>query len=928
MGQKFSAVTGQAVRSGICSCALLVRAPYIVQPWFCQGHASQRTESAFADPARAGRVTGTWTAKGHDVDITGTTPDDEDPVDQLRPNARPGAEDQPYSPPPERAPETPAASGPAQQAAEAFAAELIRLRNDRGLSQLVLARRMGYNKSYVTHVERCTQAPTQPFARQADLVLGSGEILSGLWCAYHTARRTDRRPNHAPWSVLPAPGTLERADGPQSPREGASDIAVGERDCVQVHRTNPPTIPIPRQLPPQPAHFTGRTAELSRLDALLDSEKLGRLSTVVVSAIAGSAGIGKTSLAVRWAHSAQNRFPDGQLYINLRGYDPDPPLTSSHALGFFLRSLGLPAERIPQDVEAMEGMYRSVLAGRRVLVVLDNAATPEQVRPLLPNEPGCVVVVTSRSRLSGLVARDGAHRVSLDVLTPDEAISLMREVIGCDRVNGELESVIQLARQCAYLPLALRVAAERVAGRPHLTVGDLVEELTVEHNRLDALAADDDEATAVRTVFSWSYHSLSPEAARVFRLLALQPGPDISLEAVAALAGVTPGEAGRQLDALVAVHLLAATSRGRFQFHDLLRAYAFERATTDEPAAERDTATRRLFEWYLHTAHAALFAFLPQHPDMPIDPVAPNCQPLEFADREHARRWFTIEHGNLLAVVRHAPAANQHTIGWQLPQVIDGYLAEVYHATERISVHQLGLAAAQHLGHELAQNWAYCHLGEAYEYARRYDKAIACFRHALEIAKKIGHMFGEAAALIELGSVCNKLGRYAEAADHSRQALSICRVMGHQRNEGLSLRQLGSALLGMGELDKAMIHLHQSLDISHKLGSPGLQAFALQSMAGVCRERGQNADAVDHLKKAAALYRAQRSDHDYAEILIDLGTVLSGMDRLCEARESWEEAHAILTELDFQQAALVSKLLEHAGHPRTSGTSDAAKDQP
>ncbi|MFJ2348092.1 tetratricopeptide repeat protein [Streptomyces antimycoticus] len=189
-------------------------------------------------------------------------------------------------------------------------------------------------------------------------------------------------------------------------------------------------------------------------------------------------------------------------------------------------------------------------------------------------------------------------------------------------------------------------------------------------------------------------------------------------------------------------------------------------------------------------------------------------------------------------------------------------------------------------------------------------------------------MFGEAAALIDLGSVCNKLGRYAEAADHSRQALSICRVMGHQRNEGLSLRQLGSALLGMGELDKAMIHLHQSLDISHKLGSPGLQAFALQSMAGVCRERGQNADAVDHLKKAAALYRAQRSDHDYAEILIDLGTVLSGMDRLCEARESWEEAHAILTELDFQQAALVSKLLEHAGHPRTSGTSDAAKDQP
>ncbi|RSS32165.1 helix-turn-helix domain-containing protein [Streptomyces sp. WAC05858] len=871
------------------------------------------------------RVTGTWTVRDT-VDSTGRHSDGPGSVARGWHDGLPGAPADPPSagggphmPPADAVPDSAVSTeahnqdGLLRQTAAAFAAELIRLRTGKGLSQPSLARRMGYDKSYVSHVERGNQAPTQPFAHQADHVLGSGEALKRLWQAYHNARTADRqRPHHAPPPAQSAPNTPQIPDRPQTSRENISaTLATGHGDA-QFPYARPPALPTPQQLPPQAAYFTGRTAELSKLDSLLGSDKSAPLSTIVVTTIAGTAGIGKTSLAVRWAHSAQHRFPDGQLYINLRGYDPDPPLTPGHALDFFLRSLGLPAERIPQDVEAMAGMYRSALAGRRVLVVLDNASTPEQVRPLLPNDPRCMVVVISRNRLSGLVARDGAHRVTLDVLTPYEAASLMGEIIGSNRVNAEPDAVIQLAQQCAYLPLALRVAAERVAGRPHLTVSDLAEELAVEHSRLDTLAADDDEATAVRTVLSWSYHALPPEAARVFRLLALHPGPDISLNAVAALTGITPTEAGQQLDVLVAVHLLAASRRDRFQFHDLLRAYASERVNTDEPAEPRDIATQRLFNWYLHTAHAALFALNPHHPELPIDPVNPDCRPPGFTDHEHARSWFAVEHANLMAIIRHAPTTGQHTIGWQLPQVVDGYLADYCQVNDSIAIHQLGLACAQQLDHQLGQSWAYCHLGEAYERARQYDEAIDCLQHGLAIARKIGDGFGEQAKLIDLGSVYNKLGLYSTAADHSRQALAICRAMDHKRNEGLSLTQLGSALLGMGELDQAMIHLHQSLKISNKLGSAHLQAFTLQSMAEVFRKRGQDVDAVDHLKKAAALYQEQRVSIQFAEILKNLGIALNGMGRTCEAQDVWEEALAVLIELDPQQADQVSQLLEHS----------------
>ena len=696
---------------------------------------------------------------------------------------------------------------------------------------------------------------------------------------------------------------------------GGAEQVVQARDIagdVHLHGATASTLPRPRQLPRGITHFTGRDAELAKLDALLDIES-GRTSTVVISAIAGTAGIGKTSLAVHWAHRVQSQFPDGQLYVNLRGYDSDLPLTADHALDSFLRALGLSVERIPGDVDAKAGAYRSLLAGRRVLVVLDNAASADQIRPLLPNETTCLVLVTSRSRLSGLVAHDGAHRISLDFLTPNEAYALLSEVIGRDRTDLESQATGELARRCAYLPLALRIAAERVTSRPHFTVADLVHDLALEHRRLDVLATDDDENTAVRSVFSSSYRALPREAARAFRLLGIHPGPSISLAAAAALADTNLAETRRHLDTLVGVHLLIEISRDRYQFHDLLRTYAAECARLDEPGEPRDAAIQRLFEWYLHTAHAALFAYSPKHPEIPIDSRKRECRPLAFTDRDHARSWFAAEHDNLLALIRHAPVVGQYTVGWQLPNAVDAYLGERPDGVDRIAIHRLGLAAAQQVGSPIGEAWAWGHLGAALQSARRFDDAITCHQQELKISGEIGHKFGQGAALGSLALCNNELERYAEAADYSKRALRIYRSIGHQRNEALALVKLGNALRGMGELEQAATRVRQGLDIVTAIDVEGTIGWALQCLARIKLEQGRADEAVSHLKQAAVHFQGLHLDHNYAQVLGELGAVLHDMGFSEQARQKWQEAHIIFTELDPHQAAQIQTRLDALG---------------
>ncbi|MFD7026449.1 ATP-binding protein [Streptomyces sp. NPDC059917] len=649
------------------------------------------------------------------------------------------------------------------------------------------------------------------------------------------------------------------------------------------------------------------------------------VGTVLISAIAGTGGVGKTSLALQWAHRARHRFPDGQLWVNLHGYDAGPPPSTDQVLDSFLTELGVAPDRIPRTTDAKAALYRSLLAGHRTLIVLDNAATPEQIRPLLPGEPGCLVMVTSRSRLSGLIARDGAHRISLDILTPAESHTLLAEIIGTDRAHREPEATAQLAHHCAHLPLALRIAAERVAARPHLTIADFVHDLTTEHQRLNELATDD-ETTAVRGVLSWSYHALPEEAAHAFRLLGLQPGPGISLAAATALTGTTRTTTRRLMDTLVGVHLLTETTAGRYQFHDLLRDYAAECATADEPSPSRDAATSRLYTWYLHTAHAALYAYYPQHPEIPLDPRPANCHPLAFTDRDHAHAWFTAEHTTLVHLVHQAASVGQHTVGWQLPNAIDCYLGSSQHRVDQEAVHRMGLACAQYLDHQGGQRWAYGHLGEALQGARRHEEAIVCFQRVVEIARHIGDAFGEGAGLGDLSRSYNELGRHAEAADHSRRALDIYRSIGHQRNQGVSLSNLANALHGLGQSDRALVHMEDAIDVASRIGDVALRSLSVQRLAWILHELGRTDDAITAMQQAADLIRSFGTDYYYAEILRDLGDLHNRAGSPDRAARAWQEAFYILDDLDPNEAAAIRQRLDTLDHAEPDERSPSPAD--
>ncbi len=387
---------------------------------------------------------------------------------------------------------------------------------------------------------------------------------------------------------------------------------------AQGHRND---APVPRELPADVRAFTGRLAELAGLDRLLACAS-AEPAAMVISAVAGTAGVGKTALAVHWAHQVAPGFPDGQLYVNLRGYDPGQPMPAAEALAELLRSLGVPGQDIPPEAEERAARYRSLLAGQRMLVVLDNAGSADQVRPLLPGTPDCAVVVTSRDALAGLVARDGATRLDLDVLRPEEAVGLLRTLIGA-RVDAEPGAAAELARQCCRLPLALRVAAELAASRPDMPLGGLASELADLHARLDLLEAGGDPRTQVRTVFSWSYRHLDADAARTFRLLGLHPGPDVEPYAAAALTGTTVPQARQALDVLARAHLLAPASPGRYGMHDLLRGYARELTVTLDTGQEQRAALTRLFDHYLHTSATAMDTLFPaEHHRRPPHPPA------------------------------------------------------------------------------------------------------------------------------------------------------------------------------------------------------------------------------------------------------------------------------------------------------------------
>ncbi|MDQ7904224.1 BTAD domain-containing putative transcriptional regulator [Phytohabitans sp. ZYX-F-186] len=659
--------------------------------------------------------------------------------------------------------------------------------------------------------------------------------------------------------------------------------------------------PRPRQLPAAVPGFTGRATQLERLDALLPSARTGPGTAVVISAIDGTAGVGKTALAVHWAHRVADRFPDGQLYVNLRGFDPAGPVPPDEAVRGFLDALHVPAQRMPVGLDAQAALYRSLLAGRRMLVVLDNARDADQVRPLLPGSPGCLVIVTSRDQLAGLVAAEGAHPVPLDLLDPDEAVRLLARRLGADRVAAEPEALAELVRACAGLPLALVIVAARAATRPGLSLAALAAELGQARGGLDAFSGAD-PATDVRAVFSWSYRSLSEPAARLFRLLGLHPGPDLATAAAASLAGVPPAQVRPLLAELARARLLAEQAPERYAFHDLLRAYAAELAARANPPQERQAALHRLLDHYLHTAYAADERLNPHRDQITRTPAQPGVTVDGVGDQRQALAWFAAEHATLLAVVEHTATAGCDSHTWQLAWALTTYLDRQGHWHDWAGVQDLALTAARRLGHRPDEADAHRGLARAYARVGRFVDAHVNYWRALDVFGEIGDWLGEANTHRNLAFMCGSQGHQRDALYHASKALDLYRAGGHRVGEANALNNVGWYHAQNGEYREALEHCEQALallrEIDHR---PGVAA-TLDSIGYAHHHLGNQREAVASFGRALEMFRVAGDRSHEAGTLTRLGDAHHAAGDRERARRAWRQALVLLEELDQPEA--------------------------
>jgi tetratricopeptide (TPR) repeat protein/DNA-binding SARP family transcriptional activator/DNA-binding XRE family transcriptional regulator len=650
----------------------------------------------------------------------------------------------------------------------------------------------------------------------------------------------------------------------------------------------------PAQLPADVAGFTGRTWHVQQLDRLVAGQTPEPVAIVVID---GTAGVGKTALAVHWAHRVSDRFPDGQLHVDLRGYAVGAPLRPIDALDGFLRALGVPAERVPVHPDEAAAMYRSLLARRRVLVVLDNARDAEQVRPLLPGAPGSHVVVTSRARLAGLVARDGATRLTLDVLTDAEARALLERLLGRERVAAEPEATIDLARACAHLPLALRIAAANLLDRPGATIADHLAELT-SGDRLTALAVHGDEQTAVRAAFDLSYTRLDAPTRRLFRLLGPVPGPDVTVEAAAALADVPPGRAKQLLTLLTVAHLLDQPAPGRYASHDLLRLYAGERAAAEDSDADRQAALRRLYDHYQHSVDAAAGLLYPQRLRLPPMAIPAGSPSPAFADHARALAWLDAEQPNLLATITHTARHGPHPVAWRLADALRGYLSFRAHAVDWLTVARAAEAAAVTAADPMAQAAAHLNLSTYHLYQSHHRQAIEHSIRMLALADRSGWVDGQGAALTNLGALYHMSGQLAQAADHFARALTIDRRLGDVAGEAVDLNWLGIVWWHRGRLEQAVDHHTRALRLFEQVGSHSGQANTLADLGVAHHLLGHLERAADDLTRALALHRQIGDRTDETETLNRLAEVYADVGRHHEAVDLAGTALALARDTD------------------------------
>ncbi|MGH3157300.1 MAG: AfsR/SARP family transcriptional regulator [Streptosporangiaceae bacterium] len=660
-------------------------------------------------------------------------------------------------------------------------------------------------------------------------------------------------------SDLLLPPETEPAD--LGPQVGSDRLPPAAQDTI-----------VPRQLPAATRHFAGRTEELKTL-ARLAREVAETSHTPVIAVIEGTAGIGKTTLALRFAHEVAGQFPDGQLYVNLRGFDPaGPPMPPAEAIRLFLGALATPATRIPADLAGQGALYRSVLAGKRMLVLLDNTRDVDQVRPLIPASPGCMVIVTSRSELTSLVATEGALPLTLDVLSGAEARELLTRHLGAQRVEGDRRAVNELIGLCARLPLALSIAAARTASRPQVPLSALTTDLRDARRRLDALDAGH-AAANVRAVLSWSYQQLDAPAAQLFRLLGLRTGPDISAAAAASLAGLPLAEGHRRLAELTRAHLLAETAAGRFASHDLLRAYAADLTQSADSAAERRAAIGRLLDHYLHTAYSAALKLHPVRRPVTLTPLLPGAAPEQIADAGQALSWFEAECGDLMTATGRALDDGFDTHAWQIPWTLSRFLEMRGRWQDWASIGQIALAAAQRLGDQAVQASAHQRLGYAIARLGRYEDAHSHLQLALSIYTERDDRAGQAQVQASVAITLSFQGRYHEALDHAQHALTSYTVAGDLPGQALALNTVGWFYAELGDYPQALSACGRALDLFRELGSQEDMALTLDSLGYAHQQAGHFAEATACYQQALDLHREIGSRWGVAETLGHLGDV-------------------------------------------------------
>jgi DNA-binding SARP family transcriptional activator/tetratricopeptide (TPR) repeat protein len=696
----------------------------------------------------------------------------------------------------------------------------------------------------------------------------------------------------ATWDV-PAQAGSSRSGPPPS---GSS--AVGPARTADA-------IVVPAQLPPAVAGFAGRDGPLTTIDHVRAESADDPTLPAPIVVISGPPGVGKTTLAVHWAHRAAGGFADGHMYVDLRGYDANgPAMNPAAAVRDLLEALGVPPQQLPAGLSAQVGLYRSLMAGRRMLVLLDNARDPEQVQPLLPASTGCFVVVTSRDRLTGLVATYGAHPLILDPLTSVEAHSLLARRLGAARVAAEPTAVAEIVARCSGLPLALVIVAARAANHLDFPLEALAAELRAADGSLTAFDGAG-PAVGVRAVISWSCRTLSAGAARLFRLLGVHAGPDISAPAAASLAGASDELTRPLLDELTRVHQLLEHRPGRYTMHDLVRAYATERARAEETDAEVREALRRVFDHYMQSAHGAALLLHPHRDAIPIASPRSGAAATALADRPAALAWFTAEHAVLLTAVQQAAGTGFDAHAWQLAWCLMDYLDYQGHWHDQEVVQRTALAAALRQADPAGQAHALRGLARTHARQGSLDDALVHFERALDLYRRSGDHIGAARTHLSIGLVFEQQGRVRAALPHDHQAVEMFRVAGHRAGQANAANNLGWHHALLDEHQEALLHCDQALTTFQEIGDPYGEGSAWDSLGYSHHRLGHHQRATACYRTAIDLMRQMGDHHHEAVALIHLGDTEEAAGDLTAARSVWRQALSILDGLGHSDAQAV-----------------------